>query len=92
MTEAADRVTDYAFRELDWPYLWVSNAEPNHASARVKERQGARLVGFEPFRFVEGEGRRMVWLIEREAYFKARAAAKTNATSPSETTPNQACN
>jgi RimJ/RimL family protein N-acetyltransferase len=68
MTEAADRVTDYAFHELDWPHLWVSNAEPNHASARVKERQGARLVGFEPFRFVEGEGRRMVWLIEREAW------------------------
>ena len=72
MTEAADRVTDYAFRELGWPRLWVSNAEANRASARVKERQGARLVGFEPFRFVEGESRRMVWLIERDDWLARR--------------------
>ena len=88
MTEAADRVTDYAFRDLDWPHLWISNDARNHPSARVKERQGARLVGFEPFRSVSGEGRRMVWLIEREAYLKARATAKT---SPSDTPTNQAC-
>jgi len=68
MTEAANRVTDYAFRELGWPHLWVTNAEANRASARVKEKQGARLVGFEAHRFVEGESRRMVWLIEREAW------------------------
>jgi ribosomal-protein-alanine N-acetyltransferase len=72
MTEAADRVTDYAFGKLGWPHLWVSNAELNLASARIKEKQGARLVGVEPFRFVEGESRRMVWLIEREAWL-ARA-------------------
>jgi RimJ/RimL family protein N-acetyltransferase len=68
MTEAADRVTDYAFRDLDWSYLWVSNAEPNRASARIKEKQGARLVDREPFRSVSGEGLRMVWLIEREPW------------------------
>ena len=91
MTEAADRVTDYAFRDLDWPHLWVSNDDRNLPSARVKERQGTRLVGFEPFRSVSGEGRRMVWLIERDAYFKARATTKTSATNPSETPTNQAC-
>ncbi len=68
MTEAANCVTDYAFRELAWPHLWLSNAEAKAVSARVKERKGARLVGFEPFRYIEGEGRRMVWLIEREAW------------------------
>ena len=73
MTEAANRVTDYAFGDLNWPHLWVSNAEPNRASARIKEKQGARLVGFEPFRSVEGEGRRMVWLIEREAWLARHA-------------------
>ena len=72
MTEAANRVTDHAFLDLGWPHLWVSNAEPNRASARIKEKQGARLVGFEPFRSVEGEGRRMVWLIEREAWLTRR--------------------
>jgi RimJ/RimL family protein N-acetyltransferase len=74
MTEAADRVTDYAFRDLGWPRLWVSNAEANLASARIKEKQGARLVAFEPFHFVEGESRRMVWLIERDGWLMRRAA------------------
>jgi RimJ/RimL family protein N-acetyltransferase len=72
MTEAANRVTDYAFRELGWPHLWVTNAEANRASARIKERQGARLVEFTSARFVEGESRRMVWLIEREAWLGRR--------------------
>lgn len=72
MTEAADRVTDYAFDELGWPHLWLSNAEPNRASARIKEKQGARFVGFEPFRSVEGEGWRMVWRIDREAWLARR--------------------
>jgi ribosomal-protein-alanine N-acetyltransferase len=72
MTEAADRVTDYAFRQLGWPHLWVSNAEANLASARIKEKQGARLIAIEPFRFVEGESRRMVWLIEREEWLRVR--------------------
>jgi RimJ/RimL family protein N-acetyltransferase len=91
MPEAADRVTTYAFRDLDWPHLWVSNDERNRPSARVKERQGARLICFEPVRSVSGDGRRMVWLIERNAYLRARATAKTSATRPSETPTNQAC-
>ena len=70
MTEAADRVTDYAFRDLGWPHLWLGNAEANRASARVKEKQGARLVGFAPSQFVEGEQRRMVWLIERDQWLR----------------------
>lgn len=58
----------------------MSNAEPNRASARVKERQGARLVGFEPFRSVSGDGRRMVWLIEKEAWLarSTEASARPN--------------
>jgi RimJ/RimL family protein N-acetyltransferase len=75
MTEAADRVTDYALHELDWPHLWLSNAEANRASARIKEKQGARFVGFEPFRSVEGEGRRMIWRIDREAWLARRRSS-----------------
>ncbi|WP_422000290.1 GNAT family N-acetyltransferase [Reyranella sp.] len=82
MTEAADRVTDYAFRTLGWPYLWVSNAEGNRASARVKERQGAVLVDTEPFRFVEGEGRRMVWRLDRAAWLGRAAASRDGPVSP----------
>jgi len=72
MTEAAERVTEYAFRELGWPHLWLSNAGANRASARIKEKQGARLVDHEPCRFVFGESRRMVWLLTREDWLARR--------------------
>ncbi len=73
MTEAAERVTEYAFRDLGWPHLWLSNAEENAASARIKEKQGARLVDRETVRYVGGEGLRMVWLLERMAWLARQA-------------------
>jgi RimJ/RimL family protein N-acetyltransferase len=66
MTEAAERVTAYAFEDLGWPQLWLSNAQANKASARIKEKQGARLVDRVPGRWVSGPGLRMVWLLKRE--------------------------
>jgi [ribosomal protein S5]-alanine N-acetyltransferase len=75
MTEAAERVTEFAFLVLGWPHLWLSNAEANGASGRIKEKQGARLIDREPFRYVEGEGTRMVWLLERETWLQHRPAS-----------------
>ena len=66
MTEAADRVTEYAFGKLGWPWLWLSNAQDNQASRRIKEKQGARLVDMMIGRYVGGETSRMVWLLMRE--------------------------
>ena len=74
MTEAADRVTDYAFRRLGWPCLWLSNAQENLASRRIKEKQGAKLVDMKIGRFVSGEATRMVWLLEREDWIGRQAA------------------
>ena len=73
MTEAAERVTEFAFVELGWPHLWLSNAEANGASGRIKEKQGARLIDREPSRYVSGEGTRMVWLLTREDWLARRA-------------------
>ena len=64
--EAADRVTDYAFRELGWPCLWLSNALDNHASRRIKEKQGARLVDLMIGRYVGGESSQMIWQLTRK--------------------------
>jgi [ribosomal protein S5]-alanine N-acetyltransferase len=72
MTEAAERVTAFAFVELGWPHLWLSNAEANGKSGRIKEKQGARLVDREPSRYVSGEGMRMVWLLKREDWLARR--------------------
>jgi [ribosomal protein S5]-alanine N-acetyltransferase len=74
MTEAAERVTEFAFVDLRWPHLWLSNAEANGASGRIKEKQGARLIDREPARYVSGEGTRMVWLLTREDWLARRNA------------------
>jgi ribosomal-protein-alanine N-acetyltransferase len=74
MTEAADRVTEFAFLELGWPHLWLDNAEANLASHRVKEKQGARIVDRVPAKWVSGEGTRVVWLLTRDAWLARRGA------------------
>lgn len=72
MTEAADRVVDYALVELGWPQLWLNNAEINSASHRVKEKQGAELVSRTPRAYVYGEGVCVTWRLTREAWLARR--------------------
>ena len=74
MTEAAERVTAWAFLDLGWPQLWLCNAEANVASHRVKEKQGATLIARTPRRYVYGEGVRVTWLLTREAWLARRGA------------------
>lgn len=73
MTEAADRVTRYAFEDLGWPRLWLTNAEGNAASHRIKEKQGARIVDRVMADFVSGPGLKVVWELTR-ADWRARNA------------------
>jgi ribosomal-protein-alanine N-acetyltransferase len=68
MMEAAQRVTAYAFCELRWPHLWLSNAQENHASRRIKEKQGARLVDLVIRQQVGGKGEVMVWQLMRREW------------------------
>ena len=73
MTEAADRVTEYAFMELGWPHLWLRNGVENLASHRVKEKQGARIVGRVRSHLVSGKTTMsVVWLLTREDWLKHR--------------------
>ena len=76
MTEAADRVTDYALVELGWPHLWLSNAEVNTASHRVKEKQGATIVDRTPRKYVYGDGVKVNWLLTREAWLAHKSASR----------------
>jgi len=66
MTEAADRVTAYAFTKLRWPRLWLANAQDNHASRRIKEKQGARLIDLIIGHTVAGDVPVMVWELLRK--------------------------
>jgi len=74
MTEAANLVTEYAFTELGWPHLWLTNASANIASRRVKERQGAQLVETKEVRYVSGGGPGEIWLLKREDWVRHRTA------------------
>jgi RimJ/RimL family protein N-acetyltransferase len=68
MTEAAERVTEYAFVELGWPVLWLRNGKQNTASHRVKEKQGAVVIDRVASRFVGGEGFSIIWRLDRDAW------------------------
>jgi [ribosomal protein S5]-alanine N-acetyltransferase len=72
MTEAAERVTEYAFLELGWPQLWLTNSQANVASHRIKEKQGATLIDLTPNDYVSGPGVRETWLLTREAWLARR--------------------
>ena len=72
MLEAAERVTSYAFRELGWPFLYLSNAAPNRGSHRVKEKQGADLIDVTTSAYVSGELPRETWLLRRQAWLQRR--------------------
>ena len=72
MTEAAERVTRYAFEDLGWPFLYLTNAAANRASHRIKEKQGAVIVDREPFNYREGPGERIIWRLDRDAWLARR--------------------
>ncbi|HEY3887950.1 MAG TPA: GNAT family N-acetyltransferase [Caulobacteraceae bacterium] len=72
MTEAAERVTEYAFTALGWRHLWLRNGEVNRASYRVKEKQGARVVDRVPAKFVSGEMMSVVWYLEADDWLAHR--------------------
>lgn len=76
MTEAADRVTEYAFLQLGWPHLWLTNAEANAASSGIKQRQGAQLAERIEKNYVSGRGRGEVWLLKSEDWKRRRGGGR----------------
>ena len=72
MTEAAERVTEYAFIELGWRHLWLRNGEQNQASYRIKEKQGARVVDRVPSKFVSGDMMSVVWYLTADDWLAHR--------------------
>jgi len=73
MTEAAERVTQYAFEDLGWPFLYLTNSVANGASHRIKQKQGAVIVDREPFNYREGPGERIIWRLDRDAWLARRS-------------------
>lgn len=68
MSEACEVVTAFWFEHLQQPRLRVPKAMDNHASRRISERTGMRLVDTYRKTFVEGELEAGTWEITREEW------------------------
>ena len=68
MTEAAEQVTAYAFEDLGWPHIYLTNAAANLGSRRIKEKQGATLVDEAPGEYIGGPGVRQTWRLDRDVW------------------------
>ncbi|CUU41951.1 Putative ribosomal N-acetyltransferase YdaF [Blastochloris viridis] len=77
MTEAAVRITDFAFDELGFDRLVFTNAVGNRRSHDIKARTGATLVGVAPARFVDpAYSQQEVWLLTKEQWQNWRRLAR----------------
>jgi len=68
MLEAADRVTDFWFRELAMPMMRVPKAIANTGSRRISEKQGMRVAAVEDRDYVSGRLPSEIWEISREEW------------------------
>jgi len=72
MTEAADRVLDFAFDEVGMTEITLTNAKENVRSGKVKERQGATPVGEDTIETVSGVKPRQIWRLTAEEWRRRR--------------------
>jgi ribosomal-protein-alanine N-acetyltransferase len=73
MAEAVVPVMDYAFSDLGFGKIVLSNALGNTQSRRIKEKTGARYVGLRDFQFVDPSFTQSeLWEITKEEWKKFR--------------------
>ena len=80
MTQAVERFQDWIFLELGHPRLILHSSVSNHASRRVKEKTGARMLGRVPLQHHDGVTEAHRWELTREDWMRWRAgkAAETS--------------
>ncbi|MFP5385123.1 MAG: GNAT family N-acetyltransferase [Bacteriovoracia bacterium] len=67
MTEAVKPIMDYAFEQLGFEKMILSNAVGNSKSRRVKEKTGCRFIGTRPAAFVRPDYKETeLWEITKE--------------------------
>jgi [ribosomal protein S5]-alanine N-acetyltransferase len=71
MSEAIRPIMDYAFNDLGFEKVFLTNAVGNERSRRVKEKSGARLIETRPAKFVGQQyNETELWELSKEAWFK----------------------
>ena len=74
MTEAVSAVNDFIFGVLKIEKFIVCNHVGNQGSHRVKEKTGARFVGYKEIAHHSGETKSETWEVTREAWLASKAA------------------
>ena len=72
MTEATEAVNEYWFDVLRFPILRAPKAVTNHASRRISEKNGMRIVATEEREYVAGKAVTEVWAITAEEWRSRR--------------------
>lgn len=75
MREACEAVNRYWFEVLDRPVMQVPKAVDNHASRRVSEREGMRLVEVREGKFVCGVMGKEIWELGRDEWLAGKHRA-----------------
>lgn len=69
MMEALKPITDFAFSDLGFTELRLSNALGNNSSRRIKEKQGAKLVGTREAKFINPDYTQAEdWILTKTAW------------------------
>jgi [ribosomal protein S5]-alanine N-acetyltransferase len=76
MTEAVIAVNDFWFDVLKFPVLRAPKSVGNHASRRISEKTGMRIVATEERDFVSGRHPCEIWEITAGEWHKTRALLK----------------
>jgi ribosomal-protein-alanine N-acetyltransferase len=71
MSEAVKVVNDYAFRELGFEKLFLTNALGNLASRKIKEKNGAKFIGVKDAKFVSPDYHQTeIWELSKVDWLK----------------------
>lgn len=74
MTEAITAVNDFAFQALGIESFHVCNAVANAASRRVKQKTGAKFVGYIDLLHHNGQSKAERWIVTRESWLHRSSA------------------
>jgi RimJ/RimL family protein N-acetyltransferase len=74
--EACEVINAYWFQTLQRPAMQVPKAVGNHASRRVSEREGMRLIDTQPGQFVSGPMPKEIWELTRDEWLSKRNDAR----------------
>ncbi|HVY12397.1 MAG TPA: GNAT family N-acetyltransferase [Alphaproteobacteria bacterium] len=68
MSEAVVAVNEFAFTRAGFKRLVISNAKPNRASSRIKEKTGGRFIGYRREHFIAGTLPAEMWELTKEMW------------------------